>query len=334
MAIRVGINGFGRIGRMFFRAAKERGSDLDFVGINDLTDSESLALLLRHDSVFGRFPGEVEVTQDGLRVDGDEMQVLSERDPGNIPWDDLGADVVVESTGLFTNREKASQHLEHGAKKVVISAPAKNEDITIVLGANQDSYDPDNHHVISNASCTTNCVVPLAKVLHDNFEIERGFMTTVHAYTNDQSLQDMPHKDPRRMRAAALSIIPTTTGAAKASGVALPELKGRMDGMALRVPVPVGSITDLVVVAGREVTVDEVNEAYQKAAADDLNGIVDYTEEPIVSADIVGNPHSVIVDGRSTLTNGNLIKVFGWYDNEWGFSNRMVELVEFVGEKL
>ncbi|MBW3576379.1 MAG: type I glyceraldehyde-3-phosphate dehydrogenase [Actinobacteria bacterium] len=334
MAIRVGINGFGRIGRMFFRAAKERGSDLDFVGLNDLTDPESLALLLRQDSVFGRFPGEVEVSRDGLRVDGDEMQVLSERDPANIPWDDLGADVVVESTGLFTNREKASQHLDRGAKKVVISAPAKNEDITIVLGANQDSYDPDNHHVISNASCTTNCVVPLAKVLHENFEIERGFMTTVHAYTNDQSLQDMPHKDPRRMRAAALSIIPTTTGAAKASGLALPDLKGRMDGMALRVPVPVGSITDLVVVAGREVTVDEVNEAYQKAAADDLNGIVDYTEEPVVSADIVGNPHSVIVDGRSTLTNGNLIKVFGWYDNEWGFSNRMVELVEFVGEKL
>ncbi|HEX2029251.1 MAG TPA: type I glyceraldehyde-3-phosphate dehydrogenase [Nitriliruptorales bacterium] len=334
MAIKVGINGFGRIGRMFFRAAKQRELDLDFVALNDLTDPATLALLLRHDSVYGRYPGEVEVTDDGMRVEGDEMRVLAERDPGSLPWKDLGVDVVVESTGLFRDRESASKHLDAGAKKVVISAPAKGEDVTVVLGANDDDYDPDSHHILSIASCTTNCVVLLAKVLHESFGIERGFMTTVHAYTNDQSLQDQPHSDPRRARAAALSIIPTTTGAAKASSLALPDLKGRMDGMALRVPVPVGSITDLVVVAERETTLDEVNEAFQKSSAGELQGLLGYTEEPLVSSDIVGNPNSCIFDAGSTMTIGNLIKVFGWYDNEWGFSNRLAEMVQRVGEKL
>ncbi len=334
MTVRVGINGFGRIGRMFFRAAKERDMDFDLIAVNDLTDPKTLGLLLRHDSVYGRYRGQVEVTDDGLRVDGDEFQVLSERNPGDLPWKDLGVDVVVESTGLFRSRGKAQQHLEAGAKKVVISAPASDEDITIVLGANQDQYDPDNHHIISNASCTTNCVVPLAKVLDDNFGIERGFMTTVHAYTNDQSLHDQPHKDPRRARAAALSIIPTSTGAAKASSLALPQLEGKLDGMALRVPVPVGSITDLVVTVERSASTDEVNEAFQKAAAGDLEGIVQYSEEPLVSADIVGDPHSCVFDAGSTMANGNLVKVFGWYDNEWGFSNRLAELVALVGENL
>ncbi|MBW3562328.1 MAG: type I glyceraldehyde-3-phosphate dehydrogenase [Actinobacteria bacterium] len=331
---RVAINGFGRIGRMFFRALKERDLDLDIVAVNDLTDPSTLALLLRHDSVYGRYPGEVSVTDDGLKVDGDEFQVLSERDPGQLPWDDLGIDIVIESTGLFRSREKASSHLEAGASKVIISAPAKNEDITIVLGANQDDYDPDNHHIISNASCTTNCVVPLAKVLDENFGIAKGLMTTVHAYTNDQSLQDQPHSDPRRARAAAVNIIPTTTGAAKASGLALPELKGKLDGMALRVPIPVGSITDLVVQVERDTTVDEVKAAYEKAAKDSLSGILEYTEEPIVSADIVGNPHSCIFDAEATMVMGDLVKVFGWYDNEWGFSNRLAELTGFVAEKL
>ncbi len=334
MSVRVGINGFGRIGRMFFRVVKDRGLDLDVVAVNDLTDPETLALLLRRDSVYGSYPGDVEATDNGLRVDGDELQVLSERDPADLPWADLGADVVVESTGLFRSRDEAGKHLDAGARKVVISAPASGEDITVVLGANEDAYDSDEHHIISNASCTTNCVVPLAKVLDERFGIASGFMTTVHAYTNDQALHDGPHKDLRRARAAALSIIPTTTGAAKASSLALPQLEGKLDGMALRVPVPVGSITDLVVVTEREADVDAVNEAYAKAASNELEGILEYTEEPIVSADIVGNPHSCILDAGSTLANGNLVKVFGWYDNEWGFSNRLAELVERVGRDL
>jgi glyceraldehyde 3-phosphate dehydrogenase len=334
MSVRVGINGFGRIGRMYFRVAKERGLDVDIVAVNDLTDAETLAQLLRRDSVYGRYPGDVEATDDGLRVDGDDIRVLSERDPADLPWGDLGADVVVESTGLFSSRGKASKHLEGGARKVVISAPASDEDITIVLGANDDQYDPDEHHIISNASCTTNCVVPLAKVLDEAFGIESGFMTTVHAYTNDQALHDQPHSDLRRARAAALSIIPTTTGAAKASSLALPQLEGRLDGMALRVPVAVGSITDLVVVTEREADVTAVNEAFAKAASNELEGILEYTEEPIVSADIVGNPHSCIYDAPSTLASGNLVKVFGWYDNEWGFSNRLAELVQRVGRDL
>ncbi len=331
---RVAINGFGRIGRMFYRALKDKGLDLDIVAVNDLTDPSTLALLLRHDSVYGRYPGEVRVTDDGLEVDGDGFQVLSERAPADLPWDDLGVEVVIESTGLFRSREKAGAHLDAGAKKVVISAPATNEDITIVLGANQDAYDPENHHIISNASCTTNCVVPLAKVLHENFGINKGLMTTVHAYTNDQSLQDQPHSDPRRARAAAISIIPTTTGAAKASSLALPELEGKLDGMALRVPIPVGSITDLVVQTDRETTVDEVKAAYEKAANDSLVGILEYTEEPLVSADIIGNPHSCVFDGEATMVNGDLVKVFGWYDNEWGFSNRLAELAAFVADEL
>ncbi|MGH3443609.1 MAG: type I glyceraldehyde-3-phosphate dehydrogenase [Nitriliruptorales bacterium] len=334
MAIRVAINGFGRIGRMFFRVAKSRNLDFDLVAVNDLTDPATLGLLLRHDSVYGRYPGDVTADEGSLTVDGDEFKVLSERDPADLPWKELEVDIVVESTGLFRSRDKASKHLEAGAKKVVISAPAKDEDITVVLGANHEAYDPANHHLISNASCTTNCVVPLAKVLHEAFEIQNGFMTTVHAYTNDQALQDQPHSDPRRARAAALSIIPTTTGAAKASSLALPELEGRLDGMSLRVPVPVGSITDLVVVAGRETSIDEVNEAFRKAAADELDGILEYSEEPLVSADVVGNTHSCILDAQSTMVNGNLVKVFGWYDNEWGFSNRLAELVDLVGQRL
>jgi glyceraldehyde 3-phosphate dehydrogenase len=334
MTVRVGINGFGRIGRMLFRAVKERDLDIEFVAVNDLTDPKTLATLFRYDSVYGRYPGTVEAGDDALIVDGEELKVLSERDPGDLPWGDLGADVVVESTGLFRSREKAGAHLDAGAKKVVISAPAKNEDITIVLGANHGDYDADQHHIISNASCTTNCVVPLAKVLDENFGITRGLMTTVHAYTNDQSLHDAPHKDLRRARAAALSIIPTTTGAAKASSLALPQLEGKLDGMALRVPIPVGSVTDLVVVTEQETSAEEVNAAFQKAAQGELEGILEYTEDPIVSADIVGNPHSCILDAQATMVQDNLVKVFGWYDNEWGFSNRLAELAEKVGKSL
>lgn len=334
MSVRVGINGFGRIGRMFYRAARQQDVGFDVVAVNDLTDPETLGLLLRHDSVYGRYPGEVVAADDHLQVDGQRMQVLSERDPGALPWEELDVDVVVESTGLFRKRQQAAQHLKAGARKVVISAPASNEDITVVLGANQDAYDPATHDVLSMASCTTNCVVPLAKVLNEAFGIERGFMTTAHAYTNDQSLQDAPHKDPRRARAAAVSIIPTSTGAARASSLALPELEGRMDGMALRVPLPVGSITDLVVVTRSETSVQQVNEAFAKAAAGDLAGILEYSEEPLVSADIVNNPHSCVFDAGATMVNTNLVKVFGWYDNEWGFSNRLAELVDFVGERL
>ncbi|HEY8341045.1 MAG TPA: type I glyceraldehyde-3-phosphate dehydrogenase [Egibacteraceae bacterium] len=334
MTTRVGINGFGRIGRNFLRAAYKYGADVEIVGINDLTDNKTLAHLLRYDSVHGRFDHDVRLTERGITIDGREIAISAERNPGDLPWKDLGADVVIESTGIFRSKDKVQPHLDAGAKKVIISAPAKGEDITIVPGVNQDAYDPASHHVISMASCTTGSVVPMAKVLDENFGIERGFMTTVHAYTNDQGTHDQPHKDLRRARAAAVSIIPTTTGAAKAASLPLPQLKGRLDGIALRVPVPDGSITDLVAVLNQEVTVEQVNDAFRSAAEGDLKGILEYTEDPIVSADIVGNPHSCIVDGLSTMANGTLVKVLGWYDNEWGYSTRLVDLAVFVGERL
>jgi glyceraldehyde 3-phosphate dehydrogenase len=335
MTLKVGINGFGRIGRNFFRAAREKGAKLDIVAVNDITDARTLAHLLKYDSVFGKFGGEVSFDDDGLIVDGNRLKVLAERDPANLPWKELEAEIVVESTGLFTDREKAAKHLEAGAQKVIISAPAKGEDITIVLGVNDKDYKPADHHVISNASCTTNCVVPMAKVLGDAFGIERGFMTTVHAYTNDQNLLDLPHRDLRRARAAAINIIPASTGAAKASSLALPELKGKMDGLAMRVPVPDGSVTDLVCVLKQDVTVDEINEAFRRAASNgSLKGKLHYSDEPIVSSDIVGTPYSCTFDSLATMTIGNLVKVIGWYDNEWGYSNRLVELVELVGSKL
>jgi len=335
MTVKVGINGFGRIGRNFFRATKEKGADFDFVGVNDITDSRTLAHLLKFDSVFGRYPGQVSFDEEGLIVDGDRLKVLAERDPANLPWKQLGAEIVVESTGLFTDRDSASKHLEAGAQKVVISAPAKGEDITIVLGVNEGDYKPDEHHLISNASCTTNCVVPMAKVLGDAFGIERGFMTTIHAYTNDQNLLDLPHKDLRRARAAAVNIVPSSTGAAKASSLALPELKGKMDGLAMRVPVPDGSVTDLVCILKREATVEEINDAFRAAASQgSLAGKLAYSEDPIVSSDIVGTPFSCTFDSLSTMTIGNLVKVIGWYDNEWGYSNRLVELVQLVASQL
>jgi glyceraldehyde 3-phosphate dehydrogenase len=333
MTTRIAINGFGRIGRNFFRAT--RGKDLEVVAVNDITDPATLAHLLKYDSVFGRFDGEVKVSDGGFTVDGQEIRVTSERDPAALPWRELGVDIAIESTGLFTDRENAEKHLSAGAKKVIISAPAKGEDITVVMGVNDDRYDPGSHHVISNASCTTNCVVPLVKVLHDRWGVERGFMTTCHAYTNDQRTMDLPHKDLRRARAAAINIIPTSTGAAKAAALPLPELKGRLDGIALRVPVPDGSVTDLVAVLGSEVSVDEVNEAYREAAASErLKGILKYTEDPIVSTDVVGDPHSCIFDALTTMANGNLVKVLGWYDNEWGYSNRLVDLTLLVASKL
>jgi glyceraldehyde 3-phosphate dehydrogenase len=334
MTLRVAINGFGRIGRNYLRATKERGLDVDIVAVNDLTDTATLALLLKYDSVHGRFDGTVDTDGDDLVVDGHTIKVLSERDPAALPWKDLGVDVVIESTGFFTKRPDAAKHLEAGAKKVLISAPAKGEDVTIVLGANQDQYDPEAHDVISMASCTTNSVVPMAKVLDEAFGISKGLMTTVHAYTGDQALHDAPHKDPRRARAAALSIVPTTTGAAAAASLALPQLEGRLDGMALRVPIPSGSITDLVLILDREVTVDEVNGAMKAAAEGPLEGILQYSEEPLVSIDIVGNPHSCIFDAPSTLANGSLVKVLGWYDNEMGYSTRLAEAAVFVGADL
>ncbi len=334
MGLRVAVNGFGRIGRNLFRATKQQGLDVDFVAVNDLTDPASLALLLKYDSIHGKYPGSVEVGDDGLVVDGDELKVLSERDPANLPWADLGVDIVVESTGFFTARPDASKHLEAGAKKVIISAPAKDPDVTVVLGANHDDYDPASHDIISNASCTTNSVVPMAKVLDEAFGIEKGLMTTVHAYTGDQNIHDAPHKDPRRARAAAMSIVPTTTGAARAAALALPQVKGKLDGGALRVPIPDGSITDLTLNLSRDVTVDEVNAAFKAAAEGELKGILQYSEEPLVSIDIVGNPHSCIFDAPSTLAIGNLVKVMGWYDNEWGYSSRLAELVVRVGASL
>ncbi len=335
MTVKIGVNGFGRIGRNFFRAAKQRGVDLDFVAVNDITDAATLAHLLKYDSVLGTYPGDVRASAQGITVDGDELRVLAERDPANLPWKDLGAEVVVESTGLFTSREKAALHLEAGAQKVVISAPAKDEDVTIVLGVNDDAYDPATHHVISNASCTTNCVAPMAKVLDDAFGLEQAFMTTIHAYTNDQSILDLPHKDLRRARAAAINIIPTSTGAAKATALVLPHLKGKLDGMAMRVPVPDGSITDLVATVGRDVTVEEVNAAFAAAAAEgSLAGKLVYTEDPIVSSDIVGTPASCTFDSLSTMVMGRTVKIVGWYDNEWGYSNRLVDLVEHVASSL
>jgi glyceraldehyde 3-phosphate dehydrogenase len=334
MSIRVGINGFGRIGRNFFRAARERNADIDIVGINDITDNTTLAHLLRYDSVHRRYQGTVDVGDNGIIVDGDEIAIISERDPANLPWKDLGADVVVESTGLFTKREQAAKHLEAGARKVLISAPAKNEDVTIVLGANESTYDAAEHDVVSMASCTTGSVVPMAKVLDDAFGIADGFMTTVHAYTNDQGLHDAPHRDLRRARAAAVSIVPTTTGAAKAASLALPHLHGKLDGLALRVPVIDGSLTDLVVNLEQEVTTEQVNEAFAGAARGPLNGILEYATDPIVSVDIIGNPHSCIFDSLSTMARGSTVKVLGWYDNEWGYSCRLVDLAAFIGERL
>jgi glyceraldehyde 3-phosphate dehydrogenase len=334
MGIRVGINGFGRIGRNFLRSAKKQGADVDVVGVNDITDNETLAHLLKYDSVHRGFPGTVELGDNGIVVDGDEIAITSERDPANLPWKDLGADVVIESTGLFTKRDAAAKHLEAGARKVIISAPGKGVDATLVLGANEDTYDPSTHDVVSMASCTTGSVVPLAKVLDESFGIVQGFMTTIHAYTNDQGTHDAPHKDLRRARAAAMSIVPTTTGAAKAASLALPQLEGKLDGMALRVPVIDGSLTDLVVTLNQEVTTEQVNEAYTAAAEGPLNGILEVATDPIVSVDIIGNPHSCIFDSLATMTMGSTVKVLGWYDNEWGYSCRLVDLAAFVGERL
>jgi glyceraldehyde 3-phosphate dehydrogenase len=331
VTIRVGINGFGRIGRNFFRAALDRGADIQLVAVNDLTDNSVLAHLLKYDSILGRLPHEVKASGDEISVGGQTFKVLVERDPAKLPWGDLGADVVIESTGLFTDATKARAHVDGGARKVIISAPAKNEDITLVMGVNDDKYDPAAHTIISNASCTTNCLAPMAKVLHEAFTIEKGLMTTIHAYTQDQNLQDGPHRDLRRARAAAINIVPTSTGAAKAIGLVLPELKGRLDGYALRVPVPNGSATDLTFTAGRETSVEEVNQAVKAAADGPLNGIISYTEDPIVSTDIVTDPASCIFDAGLTKVIGNQVKAVGWYDNEWGYSNRLIDLVNLVG---
>jgi glyceraldehyde 3-phosphate dehydrogenase len=335
MAVKVGINGFGRIGRNFFRAARKQRADFDIVAVNDITDPATLAHLLKYDSIFGRFEGEVSAESGAILVDGKTIKVLAEKDPASLPWKELGAQIVIESTGRFTNREDAEKHVEAGAEKVIISAPAKGEDITVVMGVNDEQYDPALHNVISNASCTTNCVVPMAKVLGDAFGIERGFMTTIHAYTNDQNLLDLPHKDLRRARAAAINIVPASTGAAKASSLALPELKGKMDGLAMRVPVPDGSVTDLVCILKRDVTVDEVNEAFKKASEKgSLKGLLGFCRDPIVSSDIVGSDCSCTFDSLSTMAIGNLVKVIGWYDNEWGYSNRLVDLTRLVASRL
>ncbi|MEU1809835.1 type I glyceraldehyde-3-phosphate dehydrogenase [Micromonospora sp. WMMD1076] len=334
MTIRVGINGFGRIGRNFFRAVLASGADIEVVAVNDLTDNATLAHLVKYDSILGRLPHEVKATADEITVGGKTIKAYAEKDPAKLPWGEVGADVVIESTGFFTDATKAKAHLDGGAKKVIISAPAKNEDVTVVMGVNQDQYDPAKHNVISNASCTTNCLAPMAKVLQDTFGIQQGLMTTIHAYTQDQNLQDAPHKDLRRARAAALNIVPTSTGAAKAIGLVLPELKGKLDGYALRVPIPTGSATDLTVTVGRETTVDEVNAALKAAAEGPLRGILTYNEDPIVSADIVTDPASCIFDAPLTKVIGNQVKVVGWYDNEWGYSNRLVDLVKLVGQSL
>ncbi|QDY09670.1 type I glyceraldehyde-3-phosphate dehydrogenase [Micromonospora sp. HM134] len=334
MTIRVGINGFGRIGRNFFRAVLASGADIEVVAVNDLTDNATLAHLLKYDSILGRLPHEVKATADEITVGGKTIKAYAEKDPAKLPWGDAGVDVVIESTGFFTDATKAKAHVDGGAKKVIISAPAKNEDVTVVMGVNHDQYDPAKHTIISNASCTTNCLAPMAKVLQDTFGIEKGLMTTIHAYTQDQNLQDAPHKDLRRARAAALNIVPTSTGAAKAIGLVLPVLKGKLDGYALRVPIPTGSATDLTVEVGRETTVDEVNAAIKAAADGPLKGILVYNEDPIVSSDIVTDPASCIFDAPLTKVIGNQVKVVGWYDNEWGYSNRLVDLVKLVGSSL
>lgn len=334
MSVKIGINGFGRIGRNYLRAALAKGSDLEIVAVNDLTDNKTLAHLLKYDSITGRLDATVELDGDNIVVNGKPIKVLAERDPANLGWGELGVDIVIESTGRFTKAADAKKHIEAGAKKVIISAPATDEDATFVMGVNEHLYDPAAHNIISNASCTTNCLAPLAKVFNDTFGIERGLMTTVHAYTADQNLQDGPHSDLRRARAAAINIVPTSTGAAKAIGLVLPELKGKLDGFALRVPVPTGSITDLTVTASRPVTVDEIKAAYKEAAEGELKGILKYTEDEIVSSDIVSDPHSSIFDAGLLRVLGDQVKLSSWYDNEWGYSNRLVDLTEYVAERL
>src|SRR5215212_907811 len=332
MPVRVGINGFGRIGRNFFRAAKAANAEIDFVAVNDLTDSKTLAHLLKYDSILGPYKGDIELSDDGIVVDGADLRVLAETNPAALPWGDLGVDVVIESTGRFTDRENAAKHLEGGAKKVIISAPAKGEDITVCLGVNFDQYDPDKHDVISNASCTTNCLAPVAKVLNDTVGIKHGLMTTIHAYTADQRLQDLPHSDLRRARAAAINLIPASTGAAKAVGLVLPEMQGKLSGFAVRAPVPTGSVVDLTIEAERETSVEEINEAMKAAAeSEGLRGILQYTDDPIVSSDIVSNPHSSIYDSLLTsVIDGTMVKAVSWYDNEWGYSNRVVDVAQRV----
>jgi glyceraldehyde 3-phosphate dehydrogenase len=337
MAIRVGINGFGRIGRQVLRAAKLQGvADLDFVAVNDLTDTKTLAHLFKYDSVHRTFQGDVTHSANSITVDGDELKVFAEKDPANLPWKDLGVDIVLESTGRFTDASGAKKHIDGGAKKVIISAPAKGEDITIVMGVNSNKYDPAKHNIISNASCTTNCLVPMVKVVRDNFGFVRGSMVTIHSYTNDQNILDLPHKDLRRARAAAVSMIPTTTGAAKATSLVIPELKGKIDGIAIRVPTPDVSFTDLAVVVDKPVTVEQINAAFKKAASEgDLAGFLQYSEEELVSVDYIGNPHSCILDAKSTnVVDGLLVKVSGWYDNEWGYASRCVDLLRYVGARL
>ncbi|MDP3972615.1 MAG: type I glyceraldehyde-3-phosphate dehydrogenase [Candidatus Nanopelagicales bacterium] len=334
MTIKVGINGFGRIGRNYFRAIRASGADIEVVAINDLTDTRTLANLLKYDSILGRFDGVVSHTENSVIADGQELRVFAERDPAALPWGELGVDIVIESTGFFRKKEQASLHLAGGAKKVIISAPASGEDITIVMGVNEDKYNPATDNIISNASCTTNCLAPMAKVLDDEFGIERGLMTTIHAYTGDQKLHDSPHSDLRRSRAAALSMIPTSTGAAKAIALVLPQLKGKLDGYAMRVPTPDGSATDLTVVLRDEATPEQINAAMKAAAEGPLAGILEYTEDPIVSIDIVTDPASCVFDSGETKVIGNLVKVLGWYDNEWGYSNRLVDLTVYVGDRL
>ena len=334
MTTRVGINGFGRIGRNFFRAALEQGADIEIVAVNDLTDNKTLAHLLKYDSITGRFQGEVSYDDEGIVVDGKHIKVLAQRNPADLPWGELGVEVVVESTGFFTDGEKAKAHIEAGAKKVVISAPAKNVDGTFVMGVNEDKYDGETMNIVSNASCTTNCLAPLAKVLEENFGIERGIMTTIHSYTGDQRVLDAPHKDLRRARAAALNMIPTKTGAAQAVALVLPALAGKFDGLAVRVPTPTGSLTDLTFIAKKEVSVEAVKAAVKAAAEGELKGVLKYTEDPIVSSDIVGDPHTSIFDATETKVIGNLVKVLSWYDNEWGYSNALVRLTALVGSKL
>jgi glyceraldehyde 3-phosphate dehydrogenase len=336
MAIRVAINGFGRIGRNVLRCAKQSGrTDMDFVAVNDLTDAATLAHLLKYDSVHRHYPGAVKASGNGLVVDGDEIQVFSEKDPAKLPWADLGVDIVLESTGIFTDRDKAAKHLEAGARKVIITAPAKKEDITIVLGVNESRYDPEKHDVVSNASCTTNCLVPVVKVIMDEFGFRHGLMTTIHSYTNDQNILDLPHKDLRRARAAAMSQIPTTTGAAKATGLVLPELQGRIDGIAIRVPTPDVSLIDLVAEVERDTTKEEVNEAFKAAANGAMQGILGVSDEPLVSVDYTGDARSSIVDAMSTaVMDGRMVKVLSWYDNEWGYSARVVDLAAYIGERL